>query len=169
MIRLETPNASPEPPRAARWIGPSLMLLGLSGCLFPATGDPFAEELAQGHTVIHIGHVGSGGEEEVTWEDGTTERIWSEKPDESAARALFLYVRCADQAPVSPDDFVDVSQSPEDREALGKAVLERSPAKDAHGRAVRVFLSFRDGRWIADSLVICPCPPKEQENEKREY
>lgn len=168
MIHLETPRASVAPPRALRRIA-GFLLLGLSGCVLPKPLDPFASELAQGHVVIHIGHVGSGSEEEVTWQDGTTERVWSDKPDESAARAVFLYVRCADQAPASPDDFVEVSRAPEDREAGGKAVLELSPAKEAHGRAVRVFLSLRNGRWIADSLVICPSPPKEEEDEKKDF
>ena len=127
----------------------------LGGCVSPCVLDEFDEELSSGHLVLRIGHRQSPENEQVMWEDGTRERVWSRTAEESAARAVILFVKDADEVALDAGEFREVSRTPP-HSGLGKrVVLERDRTLDPHRRSFRVTLWEKGGFWIPEAIVVC--------------
>jgi len=133
-------------------VGMAALLAAVAGCSWVGDSDEFADPVDCGHLVIRIGHQGAPGQEEVEWQDGMKEPLWAKSPSESAARALHLFVKCADQGPLDAEDFREIRRIPGSPE---RVIVERDRRRDVHDRMFRVRLYEDQGRWIPEAIFIC--------------
>ena len=130
-------------------------LLLVAGCASLENPGDLADELGPGHLLIRIGHTDSPQDELIVGVDGTEEHMWSESPQESAAMAVCLFVKCAYESPVQPEDFIEIRRfRPRDGSA-NRVILERRRDHDVHARMFRVQLSDRGGVWVPEMILVC--------------
>lgn len=130
------------------------------GCAAPPA-DPHDPEqgLGPGHIVIWIGHTDAPHKETLIQVNGEPETAWSEVPADSAARAIYLFVKCADHTPIDGGDFTEVRRvSGRDGDAE-KLLLERVREKDEGHRLIRVQLFKSANLWVPEVILVCQGGP----------
>lgn len=138
--------------RLTAWV---LWIPLVAGCSTIDEADRLEDALAPGDILLKIGHKEQAQEEEIDWGNGTKERLWSARPEESAVTALYLFVKCVDQNPIDASEFTETRRLPPSQGAPERVILERGAKKDVHNRLFRVTLSNRGGLWIPEAILIC--------------